>query len=93
MNRIALDTVVSRKTGQITADMDGETVMMSMDTSRYYNLGKTGSVIWSLIESPTPVGEVILNLMKEYDVPRQQCEAETIAFLEELQKEKLIETA
>lgn len=93
MNRISLDTVVARKAGQITADMDGEIVMMSLDTSRYYNLGKTGSVIWSQIESPSPVGEIVLNLLKEYDVPRQQCEAEVIAFLEELQNEKLIEIA
>ncbi len=93
MNRIALDMVVARKAGQITADMDGETVMMSLDTSRYYNLGKTGSVIWSLIENPTPAGEIVLNLLKEYDVPRERCEAEVIAFLEDLLKEKLIEIA
>ena len=93
MKRITLETVVARNPGQITADMEGETVMMSLDTSRYYNLGKTGSVIWGMIENSVPAGEIVSNLMKEYDVPREQCEAEVIAFLEDLLKEKLIETA
>ena len=88
---ISLTTVVARKPGQITADMDGETVMMSLDTSKYYNLGKMGSVIWGMIENPTPVGEIVSSLMKKYDVPREQCESEVTAFLEDMRRERLID--
>ena len=92
MDRITLEMVVARIPGQITADMDGETVMMSMGTSKYYNLGKTGSVIWGMIESPKTVESIVSSLMEQYQVPREQCEAEVIAFLDDLRRERLIET-
>jgi hypothetical protein len=92
MKHIGLETVVARKTGQVTVDMDGEIVMMSLDTSRYYNLGKTGSAIWGMIEAPATVEGIVSNLTEQYQVSQAQCEAEVIAFLEELRKEGLIET-
>jgi hypothetical protein len=92
MKHIGLETVVVRKTGQITADMDGEIVMMSLDTSRYYNLGKTGSAIWGMIEAPAPVERIVSALTEQYQVSRDQCEAEVIAFLEDLVREGLIDT-
>jgi len=90
MEGITLDSVIARNAEIVTADMDGETVMMSVETGKYYNLGKTGSVIWSLLGEPLSVGALVGKLLDKYDVGREQCEKEVLAFLAETYKEGLI---
>jgi len=92
MEEISLKNVIARKKEMVTADMDGETVMMSIENGKYYNLGQMGSVIWDLLEAPISAEALIMKLMEKYEVSRQQCETETLAFLNGLIKEGLLET-
>ena len=39
--------------------MDGETVMMDIETGKYYNLGKTGGSIWGILEKPHTVDGIV----------------------------------
>lgn len=73
-----------RKDGLIAADMDGETVMMDIETGKYYNLGKTGGSIWVIIEKPHTVDEIVDEMMEIYDVERSVCEEQTKNFLAQL---------
>jgi hypothetical protein len=90
MEVITMDSVIARNAEIVTADMDGETVMMSVETGKYYNLGKTGSVIWSLLGEPLSVEALVGKLLDKYDVAREQCEKEALAFLAETYREGLI---
>lgn len=92
MTEISLNNVIARKEEIVTAEMDGETVMMSIENGRYYNLGKMGTVIWELLEHPVSGETLILKLLERFEVTRQQCETETLAFLNKLVKEGLLET-
>ncbi|MNF93726.1 Coenzyme PQQ synthesis protein D (PqqD) [compost metagenome] len=83
------ETVVQAK-GNLVSNMNGETVMMSIESGKYYNLGDIGGRIWSLIEAPTNIEALVGTLTNEYDVSVADCEAEVIAFLENLAKEQLI---
>lgn len=83
-------THIQRQTGCIVSDMDGETVMMSIDNGKYYNLGAIGGRIWSLLEQPMSVSLLIAQLLEEYDVDRSECEAQVFKFLDHLAAEKLI---
>lgn len=91
MGDITLQSIIARKEEIVTADMDGETVMMSIETGKYYNLGKMGSVIWGMIENPIPMETVVLKLLGKYEVTRQQCEEEVLSFLNETYKGGLLE--
>jgi len=90
MEAITLESVISRNTEIVTADMDGETVMMNIETGKYYNLGKMGSVIWAMLEAPLSVEALVGKLLNKYDVGRVQCEREVLAFLVETYREGLI---
>ena len=70
--------------------MDGETVMMSIETGKYYNLGKMGSVIWAMLETPLSAEELINKLLDAYNVGREQCEKDVIPFLSELERNNII---
>jgi hypothetical protein len=78
------DTVFYRKEGLITADMDGETVMMDIETGKYYNLGRTGGDIWKFLENHHTVDRIVDEMMEIYDVERAECEKETKSFLTQL---------
>ncbi len=83
-------SVIARNTEIVTADMDGETVMMSIENGKYYNLGKMGTVIWNLIETPLSVETIQQKLLAAYNVKQDQCEAEVHSFLNSLQQENII---
>jgi hypothetical protein len=91
MNEITLQSVISAKKEIVAADMDGDTVMMSIEAGKYYNLGTTGGMIWKMLESPVSVAAVITKLLEQYEVTREQCEAEVLAFLNGIKQEGLLE--
>jgi len=81
---ISLDTRVARSNELVHSDMDGETVMMSIEQSQYYGLDSVGTRIWDLIENEMRVGDICAALMNEYDVSEQQCQQDVISFLQDM---------
>lgn len=72
-----------------TAELDGEVVMLSLETNRYYGLNAVGSRIWELLAQPMTLQQVCDVLMHEYAVSREQCEREVLAVTQKLLDEKL----
>lgn len=84
------NTILSRKPGLMTADMNGATVMMDIETGKYYNIGDIGGRIWELLDSPMSLSELIDVLTKEYSVSSEQCEKDMTPFLSSLLKRGLL---
>ena len=74
-------TVLSRRMGLMTADMNGSAVMMDIMSGKYYNLGEVGGRIWELLEEPMTVNVLVQKLTAEYDVSAEQCRADIAPFL------------
>ncbi|MBB6671458.1 lasso peptide biosynthesis PqqD family chaperone [Cohnella nanjingensis] len=83
--------IVVRAEGNMVSDMNGEKVMFSTRTGKYYNLGSVGGRIWDLIAAPVVIGQVVDALAAEYEVDREDCEWEVGAFLRQMYRESLIE--
>jgi hypothetical protein len=88
---ISLMGMISQVKGNIVSDMAGEKVMLSIKNGKYYNLGEIGGEIWSILEEPITVSQLIASLMATYEVEQADCEEEVISFLELLLQEGLIE--
>ena len=84
------NTILSRKSGIMTADMNGATVMMDIETGKYYNLGESGGRIWELLGSPMSLDILLDALTKEYSVTIEQCEKDTVPFLVSLVERGLL---
>ena len=84
-------TVLSRRMGLMTADMNGSAVMMDIMTGKYYNLRSVGGRIWELLEEPATVAQLVQKLTAEYDVSAEQCRADIAPFLQTLLERGLIE--
>ncbi|NOU17844.1 MAG: lasso peptide biosynthesis PqqD family chaperone [Bacteroidales bacterium] len=87
---IDYQSIIQRSNKLVSSNMDGETVMMSIENGEYFGLNSVGSRMWELIENPIKVNTLIELLLDEFDVSREQCEAETMEFLNHLLDKKLL---
>jgi hypothetical protein len=88
---IGANTVVAQTKELVSSDLDGETVLLSIETGKYYNMDPIGSRIWELIKDPMSVSDLIDILLGEFEVDPKQCEAEVLAFLNKLAEDNLIQ--
>ena len=88
-NIISMNNVVAQSEELVSSDLDGETVLMSIEKGKYYGMDAIGSRIWMLIEQPILVSELCDTLLKEFDVVREQCEQDVLAFLNQLARDNL----
>jgi hypothetical protein len=88
---LKLDTQVQRNPNLIASDLDGEKVMMSVETGSYYGLADTGGRIWELLDQPRRISEVCEALLAEYSVEPAACEQQTLTFLTQLVQEGLVQ--
>lgn len=88
-----LNNVVEQSSDPISADVDGELVMMSIERGNYYGLSGIGSRIWQLIETPVTVSALCDKLLEEYDVERSVCEVDVLEFLGKLADQELIKVS
>lgn len=83
--------LVVRNPTPLAADLDGETVVLNLDSGKYYDMNAVGSRIWTLLERPIAVGALIDALVGEFEVQREACEKEVQAFLRELRANGLVD--
>ena len=88
---ITTETVISQIEEIVDSDIDGETVMMSIENGEYYGLDDIGSRIWELIECPVKVSDLIDTLLERFDVDRETCEIDVLKFLNELNEDRILE--
>ena len=85
-------TVLSRREGLMTADMNGSAVMMDIMSGKYYNLGEVGGRIWEMLEEPMTLGNLVQKLTAEYDVSAERCRSDMLPFLNTLIERGLLVT-
>lgn len=85
------DITIQRRTDLLFNKIDGEVIMLSIENGEYYGMDKVGSRIWDLIEKKIKLEDLILILMDDFEVTKEQCYFDTLTFLNELKAKKLIE--
>lgn len=88
--RINLSSVVARVEQQVSAALDDEIVVLNMNDSKYYGLDRIGAFIWHSIEKPNKVSAIVDAVFDNYEVTRESCEEDVLAFLRELSDAGLV---
>lgn len=87
---LPLTAVLVRSPDQVSGDLDGRVVLLSIQNGEYYNMNAVGSRVWALLEKPTTAAALIERLMSEFEVERGKCEREVLVFLEKLRQSGLL---
>ena len=90
MSILTNNSFIRRNPELVSSDLDGETVMMSIENGEYFGLDSVGSRIWELLETPITVANLVDILVDEFEVSREECEADTIDFLNQLLDKHLL---
>lgn len=74
----------------IATDMDGDTVMMSIERGEYYGISGVGSRVWELLASPVSMTDIVQTICNEFEVDESTCQADMAHFIEDMQGHGLI---
>ena len=85
----------SKKSDLVTRSITGETIIVPVqghvgDLDSIYTLNEVGSVVWEKIDGETSVSQIIDAVNREYEVTREETEADIIELLESLESAGLI---
>ena len=90
MQPIQFNTVVVAAEGQVSSRVGEEEAILSIEKGIYYGLNDVGARIWELLAEPVAVRAIVEAIMDEYDVSREQCEADVIELLGQLVAAELV---
>jgi hypothetical protein len=62
-------------------EIDGEAVLLDLETENYFGLNETAARFWSLATVSGTIGEAFETMLTEYDVPREVLERDLDAIV------------
>jgi hypothetical protein len=88
---IALDSVVVASGELVSANLDGEVVILGFRSSAYYSLDQVGAFVWDLLQQPRKVADLRDAILSEYDIDVARCEQDLIHLLADLAEKGLVD--
>lgn len=90
---ITNDSKIYKTDNFVESDIEGQTVMMSIENSKYFGMDEIGTSIWNNLTDSISFSQLIEKLLEEYDIDREICEKDTRDYLDRLLDFKLIKIA
>ena len=90
MKQLELNTRIHLNQELLSSEIDGETIMMSVENGKYYGLNAVASRIWELVKEEPLFSEIIAQLTTEFNVDKTVCQNDTEDFILQLAENKLI---
>ena len=83
-------SVVAQRESAVSSTVEGEAVILSIDSGRFYRLNGVGSRIWRALEAETEVAKLCDWAIGAFDVDPAACEREVFQFLNEINDQGLL---
>jgi hypothetical protein len=84
-------TLIVRCEGMITADVEGEAIILNSGTGNFVQINASAGRIWRLLEAPRTLASLRVLLSEHYAVSVEQCRADLISFIEDMRAKGLVE--
>ena len=88
---ISLDSIAVAGSELVSANLDGEVVILGFKSGSYFSLDQVGAFVWDLVQKPQNVSGLRDAILEEYEINPAQCERDLIILLEELVDKQLID--
>jgi Coenzyme PQQ synthesis protein D (PqqD) len=88
---IGLSTLVKHSTDQVSCNLNGEVVVLNLKSTLYFGLDEVGACIWNSLRDPKRSSDICRIVMDRFDVKEEQCRADVLDFLGNLDKAGLIQ--
>ncbi len=88
---ISLQSSVRINDQVLCQELQGEAVLMNLETGIYLGLDPVGTRIWNLLHEYSLLSDVLHAMLKEYDVAEQQCAQDLLRLVADMEEHGLAE--
>lgn len=74
----------------ISETLDGETILINLESGAYYSMNETGSIIWEDIQAGYSTGKIIEHIKNTYDIEEGRIPTAIAEFMKFLETDMLI---
>jgi hypothetical protein len=93
MQELTSDATVMASTNQLSTYLDGEAIILNLETGIYYGLADVAADIWSQLQQPTTCAAIAAALAEEYTVEKSRLGADVLTFVRDLHALQLIDVS
>ncbi|GIT98594.1 PqqD family protein [Sulfurovum sp. TSL1] len=85
-----LDQKITFSDTVFAQEVDGEMVLLDMESENYFGLDEVGTAIWQAMQEKETLKEVFKTLLEQYDVEEEVLEKDLSEFVDKLLKSGLV---
>jgi Coenzyme PQQ synthesis protein D (PqqD) len=74
-------------------EVDGEAVLLNLESGKYFSLDRVGTRMWQLLAEHGQVESALRLLLQEYDVTEDRLQQDLIALIDRLASHGLVHVA
>jgi hypothetical protein len=83
-DNVSLESSVAIGEDVVSRDLEGEAVILNLESGIYFGLDKVGTRIWSLLQEDGSLRRAFEAVQQEYDVAPEKLEGDLLRLVEEL---------
>jgi hypothetical protein len=87
---MSLNARVRVNDGVLFQELQGEAVLLHLDSGMYFGLDSVGTRMWQLIVAHEGLGEVARAILAEFEVSEEQCTSDLLNLVAKLEERNLI---
>ena len=90
---LAMTNKANPNSNVIVTELDGEAVLLHLDTKMYYSLNATGLFIWRLLSPEHTLADISEKLRAAHAISAEKARASVSNLIHSLQSEKLVDVS
>lgn len=79
-----------RNQSVLWTELDGQLMLMDIETGAYYQVEGIGGAIWQMLETPRSEAEIVEAILATYRVGKDECVNDIRIFLAKLVESKVV---
>jgi len=86
---VTIDSILVQDPKLAAANVDGRTVILSLDAGAYFDFNRVATEIWGMLARPCSVSEIFRCLSKLHGVDKETLTRDVTPFLQTLVEQRL----
>lgn len=91
--KVSLESVVAISEQTVSRELEGEAVILNLQTGTYFGLSEVGTRIWALIQEHGLLRRVFEVMQEEYEVAAPALQTDILQLVDELHSKGLVTLA
>lgn len=88
---VSFDSALRVPKNVLFRELDGEAVLLNLDTEFYFGLDRIGTRMWSVLTAAPSIRDGFSDLLREYDVADEKLRQDVTDLVEKLLQHGLLE--